>query len=133
MAIQYLETLISLPPGLPSPEMVHELLRLMFEKFRWFPLVRYGTAAFDERMAPGPINYRALLDFYEERKVLCAAARTDRDLRPRAPHPSHSSPRAGAPRAAPSLNPRRPAARHIYTPGKPRSPAPLARGARHGF
>ena len=39
--MRHLRTKIALPPGLLSNTSVREVLRLVFEEFRWFPPVRY--------------------------------------------------------------------------------------------
>lgn len=75
-----LTTRICLPPGTPSGTVVREFLHLAFEEFRWFSPARYGMSFLDGRLSQDSIDYDALLTFYEERKTLCVAARTDRDF-----------------------------------------------------
>jgi hypothetical protein len=78
--MQYLKTKIYLPPGLPSAALVCRLLRLIFEQYRWFQPRRYGVAFLDGKLNPERIDYDALGAFYEERKSLLVAAKTDRDF-----------------------------------------------------
>ncbi|MFY0528426.1 hypothetical protein ACN28I_36465 [Archangium gephyra] len=78
---RYLKSDIALPPGRPSSAVVRELLRLVFEKYRWFVPRRYEHGpSFEKQLAPGPIDYGALIATYEEHQSLCIAARTDSDF-----------------------------------------------------
>ncbi|MDY7231272.1 hypothetical protein [Hyalangium rubrum] len=77
--MQYFDTKIWLPPEIPSTERVCRFLRLVFEEYRWFRPTRYGFAFMDGKLDPEHVDYDALGAFYEERKVLRVAARTDRD------------------------------------------------------
>lgn len=78
--MRYLDTKISLPPGVPSTALVCRLLRLIFEEYRWFRPVRFGMAVMDGKLDPARVDYDALGAFYEERSTLFVAARTDRDF-----------------------------------------------------
>jgi hypothetical protein len=86
-------TKIYLPPGVPPTAVVYRLLRLILEEYRWFRPMRYGHADLDGRLDPERIDYDALGAFYEERRFLYVAARTERDFisvspsRPRAEYP----------------------------------------------
>jgi hypothetical protein len=73
-------TRISLPPGRPSHTLMRELLRLVFEEFRWFEPRRYGDEALPDRIDPAHIDYDALLSHYEEHCDLFVAAKTNRDF-----------------------------------------------------
>ncbi|HZI06855.1 MAG TPA: hypothetical protein VEZ71_22710, partial [Archangium sp.] len=58
---RYLKSNIALPPGSPSSAVVRELLRLVFEKYRWFVPRRYEHGpSFEKQLASGPIDYGAL-------------------------------------------------------------------------
>jgi hypothetical protein len=78
--MQYLTTRIGLPPGVPSRQMLQELLRLVFEKYRWFQPVRYGYASLKKNLDPEHIDYGALVACYEDLQSITVGARTDRDL-----------------------------------------------------
>ena len=78
--MRQLKTEISLPPGIPSSDTLRAFLHLTLEEYRWFAPMRFGFAFLNGRLNPEQINYDALLAFYEERKNLCIAARTDRDF-----------------------------------------------------
>jgi hypothetical protein len=78
--MRYLETHISLPPGLLPTTLVREILRLGFEQYRWFTPMRYGTGVFWEKLDPKRLDVETLLAFYEENELLCLAARTDQDF-----------------------------------------------------
>jgi len=78
--MRHFETRIALPPGLLSPTIVREVLRLGFEQYRWFAPMRYGTGVFWEKLDPKRLDVETLLAFYEENEVLCIAARTDQDF-----------------------------------------------------
>lgn len=78
--MQHLKTTISLPPGIPSAALVCRILRLIFEQYRWFRPMRYGYADLDGKLNPERIDYDTLGAFYEERKTLLVAAKTDRDF-----------------------------------------------------
>jgi hypothetical protein len=80
MSTQRLTTQIYLPPGVPTGAVIRELLQRAFEKYRWFSPARFGMAFLDGRLDPNGIDFAALRGFYEERKTLCVAARTDRDF-----------------------------------------------------
>jgi hypothetical protein len=75
-----LDTTICLPPGILSEAVVREFLHLVFDEYRWFKPVRYGFAGLRERFAPGSDVQEVLLDYYNERKLLTVAAKTDRDF-----------------------------------------------------
>lgn len=78
--MRHFETRIELPPGLLSPTIVREVLRLGFEQYRWFAPMRYGTGALWEKLDPKRLDVETLLSFYEENERLCIAARTDQDF-----------------------------------------------------
>jgi hypothetical protein len=78
--MQHLKTKLYLPPGIPSAALVCRLLRLIFEQYRWFQPMRYGVAFLDEKLNPERIDYEALGTFYEKRKSLLVAAKTNRDF-----------------------------------------------------
>jgi hypothetical protein len=78
--MRYLETRISLPPRVLPTVVVHRLLRLAFDEFRWFVPVKYGRASLEGRVVSGRIDYGALLEVYDEYKDLTITARTDRDF-----------------------------------------------------
>jgi len=78
--MRHFETRIELPPGLLSPAIVREVLRLGFEQYRWFAPMRYGTGALWEKLDPNRLDVETLLAFYEENERLCIAARTDQDF-----------------------------------------------------
>ena len=80
MSTQRLTTQLYLPPGVPPGDVIREFLQLALEKYRWFSPARYGMAFLDGMLAPGPIEFDALQAFYEERKTLCVAAKTNRDF-----------------------------------------------------
>ncbi len=75
-----LNTRISLPPGPVSDAAVQEFLLLAFEEFRWFKPVRYGFFGLDERLESGASVHDILSSYYDERKAITVAARTDRDF-----------------------------------------------------
>jgi hypothetical protein len=78
--MRYLETHLSLPPGLLPTTVVREILRLGFEQYKWFTPMRYGTGVFWEKLDPKRLDVETLLGFYEENGLLCIAARTDQDF-----------------------------------------------------
>ncbi len=80
MSIQRLTTQLYLPPGIPTGGVIREFLQLAFEKYQWFSPARYGMAFLDGMIDPGHIDLDALQAFYEERKTLCVAAKTNRDF-----------------------------------------------------
>jgi hypothetical protein len=75
-----LDTFVSLPPGLPSGELVGKLLGIIFREYRWFEPRRYGSASLSNAIDPMCRDFAPLLAYYEERKNLCVAARTDKDF-----------------------------------------------------
>jgi hypothetical protein len=69
-----------LPPAPPSTSVVRELLRRIFEEYRWFQPLRYGRVFTDERLNPRHLDYDALVNFYSMRRSITVLARTDRDF-----------------------------------------------------
>jgi hypothetical protein len=81
MKIPPLTTRICFPSGVPSGELLHTFLRLVFEEFHWFEPMRYGYTSLKRKLDPRRIDYSSLVAFYETRlAALCVAARTDRDF-----------------------------------------------------
>lgn len=80
MAPRYITTHFSLPPVPPTPAEVRDLLRRLFEEYRWFQPVRYGRFRYEGRLEPRRIDYDALVAFYEEKRAITVLARTDRDF-----------------------------------------------------
>ncbi|MFP2926851.1 hypothetical protein ACLESO_16955 [Pyxidicoccus sp. 3LG] len=80
MTPRYITTRFNLPPVPPTPLEVRELLRRLFEEYRWFQPVRYGRLTYDERLDPRRIDYDALVASYEEERSIMVLARTDRDF-----------------------------------------------------
>jgi hypothetical protein len=80
MAVNYLDTHISLPPGLLPGEVVRAFLEMVLCRFRWFEPRRYGQASLAHPIQPGRLDLDALVSHYEERRSLCVAAKTDRDF-----------------------------------------------------
>ncbi len=96
--MRLLDTEICLPPIIPSTAFVCRLLRLIFEEYRWFRPMRYGYADLDGKVDPEHIDYDALGAYYEERRVLYVAARTNSDfirINPFLPTPVPEYPHAG--------------------------------------
>jgi hypothetical protein len=80
MAQKYIDTCFWLPSTPPSAPVFRELLRRIFEGYRWFQPARYGLIFTDERLDPQRINYDAVVDFYSEHRAVTVLARTDRDF-----------------------------------------------------
>lgn len=75
-----LDTKIWLPPRSLSKEVLREFFRLVFEEYRWFVPVRYGFAGLNDRVDLADKSYDALVAYYDRRKTITVAARTDRDF-----------------------------------------------------
>jgi hypothetical protein len=75
-----LDIRIGLPPGPLSGELVREVLGLVLRKFRWFEPRRFGHASLEKSIDPACLDLDPILAYYEERKNLCIAAKTDRDF-----------------------------------------------------
>ena len=80
-----LATRFSLPPGLLSREQVRELLRLIFDEFRWFVPIWYGTGSKDLAVPDGGSKLEVLADYYVHYgdggiNTLLVEARTERDF-----------------------------------------------------
>jgi hypothetical protein len=73
-------TQFDLPPGAPSSETVRAFLDLALRGFRWFEPRRYGHADLANPLSLDERGLDALVAYYEEHRVLCVAARTDRDF-----------------------------------------------------
>ena len=89
MSSTHCETTIYLPPGVPSPNKVGELIRMVFDEFNWFQPRRYGYATHEKPFAGG--TYERILAYYQEESSVCIAGRTDRDffwIRPAGPNSS---------------------------------------------
>jgi hypothetical protein len=95
MAPRYVTTHINLPPVPPTPSEVRELLRRLFEEYRWFQPVRYGRFSYDGRLEPQRIDYDGLVAFYEEKRAITVLANTDRDFIVLAPTRPGAPPFAG--------------------------------------
>ncbi|XXF77800.1 hypothetical protein P2318_32835 [Myxococcaceae bacterium GXIMD 01537] len=80
MPKKYFATHISLPPGVPSVDVVHAFFWRVFEEYRWFKPVHFGRAALNEQLDPARINYDALVAYYAEYQTITVTARTDRDF-----------------------------------------------------
>jgi hypothetical protein len=80
MPVKYLDLQIRLPPGRPTGEIVREFLDLVLRKYKWFEPRRYGSASLANAMDPARIELTPLVAYYEEKRNLCVAARTDRDF-----------------------------------------------------
>ncbi|WNG33160.1 hypothetical protein F0U61_05690 [Archangium violaceum] len=75
-----IDTRIGLPPGPLSGEIVRELLELVLCKFRWFEPRRFGHVSLEKSLDPARLDLAPIIAYYEERKKLCIAAKTDRDF-----------------------------------------------------
>ncbi|NPC86744.1 hypothetical protein HPC49_52245, partial [Pyxidicoccus fallax] len=95
MALSYLDTSFWLPPVPPSAAVVRELLRRVFEQYRWFQPVRYGLVFTDEQLDPAHIDYDAVVSFYARQQGVTVLARTDRDFITLAPTLADSPPFVG--------------------------------------
>ena len=80
MAIKYFDTEIGLPPGPLAAELVREILELVLRRYRWFEPRRYDSGALVKTIDPSRLDLAPLVAYYEERKKLCVAAKTDRDF-----------------------------------------------------
>ncbi|NOK36315.1 hypothetical protein HMI49_24220 [Corallococcus exercitus] len=96
MALRYLKTRFSLPPGVPPTNTIRELVRRFFSQGRWFNPVRYGGVGMDERLDSGPFNPDAPATFYDEFKHFFIGAKTDRDFIQLSPERFGEYPFAGA-------------------------------------
>ncbi|RUO89419.1 hypothetical protein D7Y11_30405 [Corallococcus sp. AB018] len=80
MALQYLNTVFALLPGVPPTNIVRELVCRFFSQGRWFQPVRYGGVGMDERIEPGSFNPDVLAAYYDESRRFFIGAKTDRDF-----------------------------------------------------
>jgi hypothetical protein len=71
---------IGLPPGPVSGDIVREFLDLVLRKFRWFEPRRFGHVSLENSIDPARVELAPIIAYYEERKNLCIAAKTDRDF-----------------------------------------------------
>ncbi|RYZ40912.1 MAG: hypothetical protein EOO71_14065 [Myxococcaceae bacterium] len=76
MALRYLLTQISLPPGVPSEAVVRTFLKSAFEEYRWFEPARF----LNEQLDPKRIDYDALVARFLDVRRLMVLAKTDRDF-----------------------------------------------------
>lgn len=76
---EYVVTNIYLPPGALPTERVYELLRRMFEEYRWFRPVRFGYAFMDGALEPKRVDYETLAGLYEKRKLLRVEGQGERE------------------------------------------------------
>jgi hypothetical protein len=75
-----LDTYIHLPPGPLSSNVLRQLLRLVFDEFRWFAPARYGYASTAEKIPQASPTIEPLVAYYEEHKTLCISSRTEKDF-----------------------------------------------------
>ncbi len=78
--MNYISTFIRLPPGIPSSDIVRELVHLAFREYRWFQPVHYGRAVMHGHLPPGATDYSGLLAYYEEFQSITITAQTERDF-----------------------------------------------------
>jgi hypothetical protein len=93
--MQYFTTKISLLPNEPPRPVVRELLRVIFEQYRWFRPIGYGYASVREKIDPEHIDYDALLAYYDEKRTIMVASRAERDFIIIAPARKDASPYGG--------------------------------------
>ena len=80
MSANALDTYIHLPPGPISSEVLRQFLRLVFDEFRWFAPVRYGSVSTKEKVLPGVLNAEPLVSYYEENTTLWISSRTEKEF-----------------------------------------------------
>ena len=77
--MDYLETVITLPPGFLPPETLREALRLSLETFRWFEPKRFGMLLPEEKIPAGDC-IATLLRRYEKEERVAGGGRGDRHV-----------------------------------------------------
>jgi len=78
--MQYFTTRIELFPGKPSRLVVREILRVIFEQYKWFRPMGYGYASVKEKIDPERIDYDALLTYYDRLQTIMVAGRTEQNF-----------------------------------------------------
>lgn len=66
MPARLISTIVHLPPGEPSREVVRTLFERVFSKYQWFRPVRCGRFGDEATLVPGSTDYGALVACYDE-------------------------------------------------------------------
>lgn len=79
MDSQEITTNIDFLPGLLSKDKAYEVLRLIFEEFRWFAPIEYGFGV-HRPLKPAQPYLDTLLDYYAQRRAVTVCSSEERDF-----------------------------------------------------